>query len=70
VATTFQHAESHGTVSQGLGHATDSLFDDVYVTLPTHLQNQRAELQTGEKHELKGDPSILSFTDVNQRAAG
>ena len=44
VAATFQQAESFGTWTKGLGHATEELFEDVYATLPDHLQSQRAEL--------------------------
>src|SRR4051812_2361507 len=42
VAVTFQHAESVGNSRQGLGHSADTVFDDVYASLPSHLQAQRA----------------------------
>ena len=44
VAATFQQAESFGTWSQGLGHAAEALFEDVYAAVPAHLQSQRDEL--------------------------
>ncbi len=70
-AASFQHAESFGNWTQGLGHAADSLFEDVYASMPAHLQRQRDELcGNGDVKKQKGDPSILSFEDANQRAAG
>jgi 2-oxoisovalerate dehydrogenase E1 component alpha subunit len=70
VAMTFQHAESFGTVANGLGHATDALFEDVYASLPSHLHSQRAELRADVNTPLKVEPSVLSFAEASQRAAG
>jgi 2-oxoisovalerate dehydrogenase E1 component alpha subunit len=70
VAITFQQAEAFGTVATGLGHTAENLFEDVYASLPPHLQAQRAELQTNAGGQPKEEPSILSFAEVNQRAAG
>ncbi len=70
VAASFQQAESFGTVAIGLGHAAESLFDDVYATLPEHLKNQRAELLSDVNANQKEEPSILSFAEASQRAAG
>src|SRR4051812_29360899 len=70
VAATFQIAESYGTVAEGLGHANESLFEQVYAALPPHLKAQRAELQAGSTAHRQEQPSILSFTDASQRAAG
>ncbi|HVT28153.1 MAG TPA: thiamine pyrophosphate-dependent dehydrogenase E1 component subunit alpha, partial [Lacipirellulaceae bacterium] len=44
VAATFQQAESYGTTAQGLGHAAEAVFEDVYTSLPAHLQMQRDQL--------------------------
>jgi 2-oxoisovalerate dehydrogenase E1 component alpha subunit len=70
VAATFQQAESFGTVAQGLGHAPEAVFDDVYQALPAHLQSQRDELCGDVAAPQKDEPSILSFEDASQRAAG
>jgi 2-oxoisovalerate dehydrogenase E1 component alpha subunit len=70
VAATFQHAESFGTWSQGLGHATGALFEDVYASLPSHLEQQQAELCGEATAPQKDEPAILSFEDASQRAAG
>lgn len=69
VATTFQHAESFGSLAQGNGHSPQVLFNDVYASLPPHLQTQLHELQaeTGDQND---EYSILPFTDKNHRAAG
>jgi 2-oxoisovalerate dehydrogenase E1 component alpha subunit len=70
IAATFQQAESFGTWSQGLGHAAEALFDDVYASLPAHLQSQRNELCGDASAPQKEEPSILSFEEASQRAAG
>lgn len=70
VAATFQHAEGYGTVANGLGHTTEALFEDVYASLPPHLQRQLAELEPVAAPQHKEEPSILSFADASQRAAG
>jgi 2-oxoisovalerate dehydrogenase E1 component alpha subunit len=70
VAATFQQAEAFGTWSQGLGHAAEALFEDVYATLPDHLQVQRDELCGNAPETSKEEPSILSFQEASQRAAG
>jgi 2-oxoisovalerate dehydrogenase E1 component alpha subunit len=68
VAATFQQAESYGTVSTGHGIALESLFDDVYESVPHHLQSQLQELraETGDRADSQ---HILPFTD-QRRAAG
>jgi len=38
--------------------------------VPPHLQAQREELQAGSTAHRQEQPSILSFTDASQRAAG
>ena len=70
IAATFQQAESFGTWSQGLGHAAEALFEDVYASLPAHLQSQRDELCGNASAQQKEEPSILSFEEASQRAAG
>jgi 2-oxoisovalerate dehydrogenase E1 component alpha subunit len=70
IAATFQHAESFGNWTQGLGHAADSLFEDVYASMPGHLQSQRDELCGDAGAQQKEEPSILSFEEASQRAAG
>ena len=71
VATTFQAAESFGTAANGLGHASEALFKNVYAGLPPNLQAQLAELQ-GDTNEpqKKVEPPILSFAEASHRAAG
>ena len=70
IATTFEQAESFGTVAAGLGHAAEAMFDDVYASLPNHLQRQRDEFRTNASGPHKEEPSILSFAEASQRAAG
>jgi 2-oxoisovalerate dehydrogenase E1 component alpha subunit len=69
VAMTFQQAETFGTAKTGLGHFAEAVFDDVYTTLPGHLQRQRAELQADPNLQHRDEPSILSFAEATQRAA-
>jgi 2-oxoisovalerate dehydrogenase E1 component alpha subunit len=45
VAATFQHAESFGSLTSGQNHSLESMFDDVYSTIPAHLQIQLEELR-------------------------
>jgi 2-oxoisovalerate dehydrogenase E1 component alpha subunit len=70
VAATFQQAEAFGTWTQGLGHAAEALFEDVYATMPAHLQRQRDEACGEAAAQQKDEPSILSFEEASQRAAG
>src|SRR4029078_12203852 len=70
IAATFQKAESFGTWSQGLGHSADALFEDVYASVPAHLQSQRDELCGTVPRPQQEDPAILSFEEASQRAAG
>ena len=67
--TTFQHAEAYGTTSTGFGHPVESLFEDVYVTQPNHLQSQLNELRA-EATPIEAEPNILSFSELEKRAAG
>jgi 2-oxoisovalerate dehydrogenase E1 component alpha subunit len=43
-AAAFSQAEIYGSLATGHGHAPETLFDDVYVSMPDHLRVQRAEL--------------------------
>ncbi|HEX3598680.1 MAG TPA: thiamine pyrophosphate-dependent enzyme [Lacipirellulaceae bacterium] len=70
VAMTFQMAEKFGTAADGLGHTTETLFEQVYAEVPPHLQAQRAELLAETGTSQKDDVSILSFAEASQRAAG
>ena len=70
VAVTFQHAEAYGTVVTGLGQAPETMFDDVYATVPGHLQGQRDEVRTIAAVRHSEEPPILSFAEASQRAAG
>ena len=68
-AATFQQAEAFGSHANGLGHAPESLFDDVYAALPPHLRSQRSELNAMPREEVD-EGAILPFKDRKQRAAG
>jgi 2-oxoisovalerate dehydrogenase E1 component alpha subunit len=68
VAATFQHAETFGNWTNGLGHSVERLFEDVYACVPAHLQAQLRELQAGET--ISQDVSdVLPFSE-RQRAVG
>jgi len=69
VATTFQKAESYGTVATGMGHPAERMFEDVYAEMPSHLRTQLEQLRA-ELNPSKENPSILSFAEASQRAAG
>jgi 2-oxoisovalerate dehydrogenase E1 component alpha subunit len=69
MAATFEQAEVHGTVANGLGHAAEAIFEDVYASLPPHLEAQRAELLHDPAAQHREEPSILSFAEASQRAA-
>lgn len=68
-AATFKHAETYGSLATGLEHAPESMFDDVYETLPDLLRQQRDQLQleTGDEGD---DLPTLPFSDAQRRAAG
>jgi 2-oxoisovalerate dehydrogenase E1 component alpha subunit len=68
-AQTFWHAEAFGAHSTGLGHTLESLFEDVYATVPPHLQRQLAELKSVREHEIE-EGTILPFAQRKNRAAG
>jgi 2-oxoisovalerate dehydrogenase E1 component alpha subunit len=68
VAVTFQQAELYGTAAGGHGLEVESLFDDVYELVPTHLHDQLRELQA-ELDDLQDSRSILPLSD-HRRAAG
>jgi hypothetical protein len=46
------------------------MFEDVYATMPANLQSQRDELCGDMAAQQKDAPSILSFEEASQRAAG
>jgi 2-oxoisovalerate dehydrogenase E1 component alpha subunit len=68
VAATFLHAETFGSLATGHGHPLETLFDDVYTTVPPHLRAQLQELRA-EADGPEDDRSVIPFTD-NRRAAG
>ena len=70
VAVTFQNAEAYGTVVTGLGQAPEAMFDDVYATVPGHLQSQCDEVRAMSAVQHSEEPPILSFAEASQRAAG
>ena len=70
VATAFQQAEAYGTIATGLGHPAEAVFEDVYESMPAHLQSQRDELKSDSAAQRRDEPSILSFAEASQRAAG
>jgi 2-oxoisovalerate dehydrogenase E1 component alpha subunit len=62
LADTFQHAESFGSLAAGLGHERAAIFDDVYQSLPPHLQRQRAEMQSDTIEPGTDEEILLPFT--------
>lgn len=70
VAATFEHAEAYGSTAKGLQHTPESLFEDVYETLPAELQRQRAELTLEPLDEQDEEAPTLSFTEARRRAVG
>jgi 2-oxoisovalerate dehydrogenase E1 component alpha subunit len=69
IAATFQQAELSGTWATGLGHPPETLFEDVYTKLPSHLQEQLRELRA-ENSPPPVESQILPFDDITKRAAG
>jgi 2-oxoisovalerate dehydrogenase E1 component alpha subunit len=69
ITATFRQAESFGTVAKGLGHPTEAIFEDVYMTMPQHLREQMQELHA-EAAGPVADPDILRFEESGQRAVG
>jgi 2-oxoisovalerate dehydrogenase E1 component alpha subunit len=67
MAATFQYAETFGSQAQGLGHPPESLFDDVFATLPPHLRGQLKELQSTQQDDVE-EGTILPFSDRTKRA--
>jgi 2-oxoisovalerate dehydrogenase E1 component alpha subunit len=61
LADTFQQAESFGSLATGLGHAPGAIFDDVYESMPSHLQRQRAEMQAEAAESGTGEEVLLPF---------
>lgn len=45
VVTAGKEAESYGTLSNGTGHATETMFTDVFKEIPWHLREQLWELE-------------------------
>jgi 2-oxoisovalerate dehydrogenase E1 component alpha subunit len=70
VAETFRQAESFGSLATGLGHAPETIFDDVYASLPPHLEAQLAELQAENRQKELDENSVLPFSGDGKRFAG
>lgn len=64
----FRQAETLGTLADGLGHASDSMFEDVYAVMPPHLAAQRDELLRRDRAQPMDEPSILPFAEVRSAA--
>jgi 2-oxoisovalerate dehydrogenase E1 component alpha subunit len=69
VAATFEHAESYGSLAGGIDQPLESLFEDVYSTLPPHLASQCNELRQQSVEE-EADVPTVPFVDPDRRAAG
>jgi 2-oxoisovalerate dehydrogenase E1 component alpha subunit len=69
VAATFQQAEAFGNPSTGFGYSHESLFEDVYATVPKNLQQQLQELKA-ETSAPAVESAVLKFEDPMQRAVG
>jgi 2-oxoisovalerate dehydrogenase E1 component alpha subunit len=67
-AAAFAQAEAHGSLAGGHGHAPESLFDDVYATMPDHLRAQCAELRSDSATE--NEPAIQANPERERRAVG
>jgi len=70
MAETFRQAESFGSLAAGLGHVPDTIFDDVYASLPPHLQAQLTELKAENRQKDQDEHSVLSFAHAEKRFAG
>jgi 2-oxoisovalerate dehydrogenase E1 component alpha subunit len=67
-AEAFRRAESFGSVASRLEHANESMFQDVYATMPAHLAEQLRELGTPPSSQREA--SVPSVKEINQRAVG
>jgi 2-oxoisovalerate dehydrogenase E1 component alpha subunit len=70
VAETFRQAESFGSLAAGLGHAPATIFNDVYASLPPHLEAQLAELKAENRQQELDENSVLPFSGEGKRFAG
>lgn len=70
VAATFEHAEAYGSMAKGLQHAPETMFEDVYETVPAELQRQCAELTLEPIDEVDDEVPTLSFSEAQRRAVG
>jgi 2-oxoisovalerate dehydrogenase E1 component alpha subunit len=66
---TFEHAESYGSIAEPSEMPAASLFDDVYVKMPDHLQRQLEELQAESTEQDERVPSV-PFVKPQHRAVG
>jgi len=68
-AAAFAQAESYGSLANGHGHAPGALFDDVYVSLPEHLREQRAEMRA-QSDAAEVEKANRPYEDRDHRAVG
>lgn len=68
VGATFQRAESFGSAAAGQGHNIETLFSDVYASIPAHLQGQLHELRATSYGESSQERETASADHL--RAAG
>lgn len=65
---TFDHAESYGSLAEPGDQPASGIFEDVYVNMPRHLQQQLAELQRATAGD--GEARTIPMTTEPRRAVG
>jgi 2-oxoisovalerate dehydrogenase E1 component alpha subunit len=68
-ADAFLQAESFGTMASGLGYSDETMFQDVYETMPMHLRDQMKESSSDTTVDVAEAP-ILKLDERTQRAVG
>ncbi len=66
---TFEHAEAYGSLANPSEMSPITMFEDVYVRTPDHLQRQFEELQA-ESADKERAPSTVPFAKPQHRAVG
>ncbi len=69
-AATFEHAEGYGSLASGIDHPPETMFTDVYSTLPDHLAAQLDEVQQQSLAAQPSDQSAAPLPDHQRREAG
>ena len=67
---TFEHAEAYGSLAHSTEQPAALMFDDVYAGVPTHLQQQRDQLQAEATPEETDHVPTLPFSNGHRRAVG